>query len=72
MIEDLQIIGKNKVRKVFTKGPKYRETNNILWLNLLLIHGLSDCVDTRCRKYGIAKSVFKKWKGKVIGKVDEK
>ena len=37
-----------------------------------LILGLSDCVDTRCRKNGIAKSVFKKWKGKVIDKVDEK
>ena len=37
-----------------------------------LILGLSNFVDTRCRKNGIAKSVFKKWKGKVIDKVDEK
>ena len=28
---NLQIIKNNKLRRLFTKGPKYRENYNILW-----------------------------------------
>ena len=41
---------KKKLRKLFTKGPKYRETNIISWEKAknTIIKGLNDCNDTRC------------------------
>ena len=34
MTGDLRIVGKNKLRKLFTMGPKYRATSNISSVNL--------------------------------------
>ena len=34
---DLRITGNNKLRKLSTKSPKYRETNYVLWKKLNLL-----------------------------------
>ena len=74
MTRDLWIVGNNKLRKLFTKGPEYRETNNISWekAKSTITEGLNDCIDTWCSKHGINKSVLMEWKDRVIDSVDEK
>ena len=74
IIGDLRIVGNNKFRKLITKGPKYKETNNISWekAKSTIIKGLNDCIDTWCSKHGIDKSLLMEWKDKVINKVDGK
>ena len=68
------IVWNGKLRKLFTKVPKYIETNHVSWRNAksTKIEGLNDCIDTRCSKYGIDKSVLMEWKGTVTDKVDDK
>ena len=46
---DLQIVGNNKLRKVFTKGPKHKkptifhqEKLNLLWLRVSMILSIQD------------------------------
>ena len=36
-IGELRVVGNNELRKLFTKGPKYTEINNILWENVNLL-----------------------------------
>ena len=52
MTGDLGIVGKNKLRKLFTKSFKYRETNNILWgkVKFTITEWLDDGIGTCFRK----------------------
>ena len=45
---DLQILGNNLLRKLFTKDTKYRESNNTSWKKAksAIIDGLNNCIDT--------------------------
>ena len=61
--EDLRIVGNNKLRKLFTKSPKYIEANNNSW---------KKAKSANCNKHGIDKSVLLEWKSKVIDKDGEK
>ena len=67
---DLRIVGNNKSRKLFTKGPLYTEPSNISWeeAKSTMIGGLNNDIDTGCIKHGIDKSVLMECKGKVINK----
>ena len=73
MTEDLLNVG-NKLRKLFVKGPIYKETNSISWekAEFTIIEGLNDCIDTWCSKHGIDKPVLIESKEKVINKLGEK
>ena len=53
---------------LFTKGPKYRETNIILWekAKYAIIKRLNDCINKWCRKHSINKSVLMGCKSRVI------
>ena len=57
---DWQIIKNNKLRKLFTKGPKYREDNKISreGTKAGIMNGYSDCIDAWCNKHGIDKSIL--------------
>ena len=48
MTDDLRIVGNNKLRKLFTKGSKHGETNDILLQKTksIIIEGLNDCIET--------------------------
>ena len=74
MTGDLWIVRSNKLRKLFTKGPEYRETNDISWekAKSTITEGLNDCTYTWCCKHDIDKSVLMEWKDRVIGNADEK
>lgn len=71
---DFRFVGNKKRRKLFTKDPKYRETDRIPWGKgkLIMTEGLNDCC---CSKYGIdklLKPLLVEWKDKVIDKVNGK
>ena len=55
--EDLRIIGNNKLRKLFSKGPKQRYTHNITLEKgqSTITEGLKNCIDTWCSKHGTDK-----------------
>ena len=74
MTDDLRIVGKNKLRKLFTKGSKHGETNDILLQKAksIIIEGLNDCIETQSSKNGIDISVLMESKSKVVAKVDQK
>ena len=60
---DLRIISNSNLRKLFSKGPKYREPKSI---NLnkakeCILDGLAQCIDNWCNKYGINKVLFSEW-----------
>ena len=74
---DLKIIENNKLRKMFTKGRKHTQKNNISWerSNPSIKEGLNNSIiDTWCNsnKHGSDKSILTEWRYKVISKVDEK
>ena len=57
---DVRIIRNNVLRKLFIKGPKYREVRNI---NLekgkcCILEGLDNCISSWCHKNGVYKSFF--------------
>ena len=57
---DLRIIRNNKLKKLVTKGPKYREPTNISWdkANSSIVDGLNETVEHLSNKYGINKVQF--------------
>ena len=57
MTGDLQNVRNNKLRKLLSKDPKFREVNNILWekTERTITEGLNDCTDLWCSKHGIGK-----------------
>ena len=57
---DLRIIKNNVLRKLFIKGPKYRE--NIL--------GLHNCISSWYYKNGVDESFFLEWTNNVKVKID--
>ena len=71
---DLRNVGNNKLKKLFTKGSRYRENNNISCriAKSTIIEGFNDCFETWGSKHGIDKSGAIEWKSKVIDKVDQK
>ena len=71
---DLRNVGNNKLKKLFTKGSRYRENNNISYriAKSTIIEGFNDCLETWDSNHGIDKSGAIEWKSKVIDKVDQK
>ena len=57
---DLQTVRNSKLRKLFTKDPKYRENTNIsLEKNKSsIINGIDFCINTWCSKHGIDQSAL--------------
>lgn len=71
---DLRIISNNVLRKIFTKGPKYRQNKpvNLEKAKCCILNGLEDCVDTFCNKHDIHKSVFNEWINKIKAKLNSR
>ena len=57
---DLLIIDNNHLRKLFTKGPKFRETKtvNLEKAKSCILTGLNDYINHWCNEKGITKSFF--------------
>ena len=66
MTGDLRIIENNALRKLFVKGPKYREVRPINLENVkrCIVEGLHNCISSWCYKNGVHKSFF--WNGPIM------
>ena len=71
---NLKIIHNNKLRKLFSKGPKYRENKSFSFEKAKsnIIAGLNTCIESWCDKHGTTTSAFSEWKQQVLTKVDER
>ena len=71
---DLRIIENNKLRKLLSKGPKYREPykKNYKKCKEVINNALNDCINNMGDKYKINKIDFKSWKQIIMEKVNNK
>ena len=71
---DLRIIKNNALRKLFIKGPEYREVRpiNLEKAKRCILEGLRKCLSSWCYKNGVDKSFFLEWVNNVNVKIDEK
>ena len=71
---DLRIIKNNALRKLFIKGPKYREVRpiNLEKAKRCILEGLHNCISSWCYKNGVDKSFFLEWTNNVKVKIDER
>ena len=71
---DLQIIKNNASRKLFIKGPKYREVRpiNLEKAKCCILEGLHNCISSWCCKNGVDKSFFLEWTNNVKVKIYER
>ena len=70
----LRIIRNNVLRKLFIKGPKYREVWPINLENgkCCILKDLDNCISTWCYKNGVDKSFFLERTNNVKIKIDER
>ena len=74
MTGNLQIIRNNALRKIFIKGPNYREVRpiNLEKSKRCILEGLHNCISSRCYKNDVDKSFFLEWANNVKVKIDER
>ena len=71
---DLRIIKNNALRKLFIKGPKYREVRpiNLEKSKRFILEGLHNCLSSWCYKNGVDKSFFLELTNNVKVNIDER
>ena len=71
---DLRIIGNSKLRKLFSKGPNYRENKTINYQKCMseICKSLDECAAKMAVKYKLEVKDFDNWKSKVKEKAAEK
>ena len=71
---NLSIVKNNALRKLLTKGPKYREPRNINFQKARdnIVSGLQDCIDKWCHKKGLPPHVLSDWRNTVLELVDKR
>ena len=71
---DLRIIENSKLRKLFSKGPNYRENKTINYQKCMseICKSLDDCAAKMAVKYNLEVKDFENWKSKVKEKAAEK
>jgi hypothetical protein len=71
---DLRIIENDKLRRLFSKGPNYREAKqiNLKKCKESIIHALDDTILNLSAKYSIDCQLFSNWKNLVLSKVDSR
>ena len=69
---DLRLINNNNLRKIFSKGPKYRESKTINFekARTCILSGLEECVNKFCSKHGINVSFFAEWIANIKEKIN--
>ena len=69
---DLRIIRNNVLRKLFIKGPKFREARpiNLEKAKRGILEGLDNCISSWCCKNDVDKSFFLEWTNNVKVKID--
>ena len=71
---DLRIVENNKLRKLLTKGPKFRESEGICWNKTResIVRGLNESIKKWIDSKGFPSSLFTEWKNKIIADLDNK
>ena len=71
---DLRIITNPKLRKLFSKGPNYREptTLNYRKCKQSIESALTSSIDNLATKYNLPKESFSAWKNKILELVDNR
>ena len=71
---DLRIVRDNKLRKIISKGPKFREPQKLDWDKARdsIKSGITDCVSSWCAKHRKNKNVLLAWQTEVNSKVDDR
>ena len=71
---DIRIITNNKLRKLVSMGPNYRESVPIDFesARTSIINGIEDCILKWSSKSNISKTCFSAWKDEIIAKLDTK
>ena len=71
---NLSIVKNNKLRKILSKGPKFRETRGLNFYKAKesITEGINDCIKNWCAKKNSNKALLQEWKHKVLELVDER
>ena len=71
---NLNIINNNKLRKLISKGPKYREPEKIDWdmARKQIVVGIDEYLNKVAEDKGLNKAYFSEWKNVVMNSVDGK
>ena len=71
---DLKIIENSKLRKLFSRGPKYRETRQLDFASAKneIAKGVDDCIKKYCDKSKLDKVVLDAWKIEVLKSVEDR
>ena len=64
----------NKLRKIFSKGPEYREPRKLDFSRARedIISSIDDCISKWSNKNGLSSSVLSEWKLSLIDLVDKR
>ena len=71
---DLRIINNSKLRKLFSKGPKYRKPVHMNWKDVKcrVVEGLRSCVKQWCDNNSVQTIILNDWLNAVLKLVDDK
>ena len=71
---DLKIVTNNQLRKLLSKGPKFREPKPLNWSKAKesIVSGLSECVVSYCRKNALSRISMLPWLHKVTELIDNR
>ena len=71
---DLRIVKNNKLRKLLTKGPNFREprTFNLKIAQEKIKSAINECISNMANKSGYPEQTFYSWKNKVLEEVKSK
>ena len=70
---DLRIVESNKLRKLLTKGPKFRESERICWhgARKSILSGINESICQWSNSLRVHASLFDEWKGVFLQRVDK-
>ena len=71
---DLSIVENNSLRKILSKGPKYREPKKINFIKARehISIGIEKCIEKWCCKKALPLEILSEWKQTVLEKVDSR
>ena len=71
---DLRIVENEKLRKLLSRGPKYRESKQLDFVSARkeIVLGIENCIKNYCDKYRMNISVLNGWRVEVLKAVDDR
>ena len=71
---DLRLVSNNTLRKIFSRGPKFREHKaiDLSKAKSCILDGLEDCIENFSSKHGYHKTAFAEWINNIKLKIDDR